>query len=290
MNKEEYKNLKKHYNDLQLEYIRAKNAIKDEKKLELEELKDNYKIDRLELKNPIKAEKYRLKVEKKKINRAKNEPPKRGLLEEIGNSVTHGVGAIIGIVFLVLMLLISDTTLKQVASSIYGICFILQMLFSCLYHSFRGGSTVKRIFRRFDYSTIYLQLAGTFTPLLLVYTPIRMHTSWIGIMLCSIMWLLVITGITFVCIFGPGRIRWLHYTLYFVLGWSALVFIPYWIINKDLWLLFYILLGGVIYSLGMIPFALLRKKKGAHFIWHFVVLLGAIIQFLGIYLYVLPMI
>ncbi len=289
MNKKEIKELKQQYDQLYFDYVKNKNLIKDEKHLELEELKDQYKLDRLTLKNPLKASKFQLKLDKKRENRIKNEPPKRGVLEEIGNSVTHGVGAIIGLAFLILMLQISDTSLKLVASSIYGICFILQMLFSCLYHSFRSGSTVKRVFRRFDYSTIYLQLAGTFTPLLLVYTPIRMGYTWVGITLCIIQWALVITGITFVAVFGPGRIRWLHYTLYFVLGWSALVFLPYWVINKDYWLLFYILLGGVIYSLGMIPFAVFRKKKVAHFIWHFVVLAGAIVQFLGIYLCVLPM-
>ena len=85
--------------------------------------------------------------------------------------------------------------------------------------------------------------------------------------------------------FGPGRIKWLHYTLYFVLGWSGVLFIPYFI-SDNLPLLFFILGGGVVYTLGMIPFVL-KKKKAAHFIWHFFVLFGAIIQWSGIYLHVL---
>lgn len=289
MTKEELKELQKAYDKLEADYIEDKNRILDEKQLELEELKEQYILSRKRLKNPIKAEKYEEKINRKRENRMKNEPPKRTILEEVGNSITHGVGALLGIYFLVIMLLASNTTLKYVASSIYGMCFILQMLFSCLYHSFRPGSTVKRIFRRFDYSTIYLQLAGTFTPLLLVYATTRMNNTIVGVSLCITMWVLVSIGITFVAIFGPGRIRWLHYTLYFVLGWSALVFIPYWFINKDYLLLTFILVGGVVYSLGMIPFAAFRKKKVAHFIWHFAVLIGAICQFIGIYLYCLPL-
>lgn len=288
MTKEELKQLEDKYDSLTYEYLKAKNQIIDEKNLELEELKETYKLNKLILKDPIKAEKYRIKLDKKHLNRLKNEPPKRGVLEEVGNATTHGVGAIIGIVFLTMMLIASkDNTLKLIASSIYGVCFIFQMLFSCLYHSFRSGSTVKRVFRRFDYSTIYLQLGGTFTPLLLVNTPKNMHFNTVGITLCCVMWSLIILGITFVCIFGPGRIKGLHYSLYFTLGWSALVFIPYWVINNDIQLLIWILSGGVVYTLGMIPFAAFKKKKSAHFIWHFVVLIGAILQFIGIYLYVI---
>ena len=150
-----YKDLKKEYSDLKLNYIRNKNQIKDLKRDELITLKEEYKINKLKIEKPLKAEKYALKVEQKRINRKKNEPPHRLLLEEIGNSVTHGVGAIIALACLVLMLIKSNSPLEYVASSIYGTCFFLQMLFSCLYHSFRSGSTVKRIFRRFDYSTIF---------------------------------------------------------------------------------------------------------------------------------------
>ena len=146
----QYKNHKKEYSDLKLQYIRDRNSIKDQKRNELLDLKDQYKLDKLRIEKPLKAEKYALKIQKKKEHRAKNEPPKRGLLEEIGNSVSHGVGALIAIVCLVLMILKAKDGLSLTAAIIYGTCFFLQMLFSCLYHSFRAGSTVKRIFRRFD--------------------------------------------------------------------------------------------------------------------------------------------
>ena len=96
-------------------------------------------------------------------------------------------------------------------------------------------------------------------------------------------WAIIATGITFVGVFGPGRLRPLHFTLYFAVGWSALMFLPTWFQN-DLPLLFWILGGGIVYTLGMIPFAALKGKNVAHFIWHLVVLIGSILMGIGLYL------
>ena len=106
-----------------------------------------------------------------------------------------------------------------------------------------------------------------------------------GISLFVAQWVCIVAGITFVSVFGPGRVRWLHFTLYFAVGWSGLMFLPTWI-NQDLQLLFWILGGGIVYTLGMIPFAILKKKPVAHFIWHFICLAGAILMWVGIYLHV----
>ena len=210
--------------------------------------------------------------------RKRNEPPRRSVLEEVGNAVTHGVGSLLSIAALVLLLLQADTTPKIIAALVYGICMILMFTMSCLYHSFRSGSTVKRVWRRFDYISIYLLIGGTFAPLWLVY-----WGGKTGLLLMILQWIIIITGVTFVGVFGPGRLRPLHIALYIVLGWSALVFLP-GMIRNDRSLFWFILAGGIIYTLGIIPFLL--KKKGAHFLWHFFVLFGAIAHWLGIYLYV----
>ena len=207
-----------------------------------------------------------------------NEPPKRSLLEEIGNSVTHGVGALLSIAGMILLLLKSDTGLKVLSSLVYGICLILLFLMSCLYHAFRSGSRVKRLWRRFDYISIYLLIGGTFTPMWLVYWGSRT-----GVLLCVLQWAIIAAGITMVGVFGPGRFKALHMTLFIVLGWSALVFLPGMISARPA-LFWTILGGGVLYTLGIIPFAL--KRKGAHFLWHFFVLFGALTQWLGIYLFI----
>ena len=205
------------------------------------------------------------------------EPPKRSVAEEVGNAVTHGAGALAGIAALVLLLLKSDTAMKTAASVIYGTSLVLLFLMSCLYHSFPWGSTVKRVWRRFDYLSIYLLIAGTYTPFWLVWTG-----GGTGIACCTVFWTAAVFGINMVAVFGPGRMKALHMTLYIVMGWSGLVFLP-GMVRDNLPLFLATLGGGLLYTLGIIPFAL--KKKGAHFIWHFFVLFGAALHWIGIYLF-----
>ena len=223
-------------------------------------------------------EKKEARQERKAHRRELSEPPKRPLLEEIGCSVNHGAGAALSVVALILLLLKADTGTEFFSASIYGGCLVLMFLMSCLYHAFRAGSTVKRIWRRFDYSSIYLLIGGTITPILLLFVG-----GTLGIVLCAVMWALIATGITFVGVFGPVFARGLHFALFFTIGWSAIVFVPMmW--NRSQVLFWLILSGGLAYTLGMIPFA--RKTKGAHFIWHFFVIAGAALQWVGEWLYV----
>ena len=210
--------------------------------------------------------------------RAKNEPPKLTTLEEVGNAVTHGIGAAMAIAAFVLMLLKSDTGLKILASCFYGICLILLFLMSCLYHAWKSGLFVKRLWRRFDYSSIYLLIGGTFAPLCLVY-----WGDTKGIVMFCVQWGLILLGITIIAIFGPARFMPLHFTLYFLFGWSGLLFVP-GMIRHDLWMFILILSGGILYTVGMIPFS--KDDNGMHFIWHIFVLLGAAAQWFGIYLFV----
>ena len=216
-------------------------------------------------------------ADKKKEAAARNESPKRSILEEVGNAVTHGVGALFSIAGLILLLLRSDTGLKVFCSVVYGTCLILMFLMSCLYHSFKWGSGVKRLWRRFDYISIYLLIGGTFTPLWLLLW----GGGW-GTGLCIAQWAVLITGIVLIAVFGPGRPKALHTAMYIVMGWCGLVFLPR-LARENLPLLISILAGGVIYTVGIIPFA--RKARGAHFIWHFFVFFGALVHFLGILLF-----
>ena len=218
------------------------------------------------------------KEERKQYIRELNEPPHLTILEEVGNAVTHGVGAALALVGFILLLLKADTGMKVMASCFYGISLFFLMLMSCLYHAFKSGSTVKRLWRRFDYSSIYFLIGGTFAPLYLVY-----WGNTLGIVLFCIDWALIVVGITMLGVFGPGRFKWLHFSLYFIIGWSGLILMPD-LYKNNLPLLWMIFIGGVIYTGGMIPF--LKDKKYNHFIWHFFVLAGAILHWMGIYLFV----
>ena len=109
-----------------------------------------------------------------------------------------------------------------------------------------------------------------------------MGGTW-GTVLCVAMWVLIAVGVTFVGVFGPMFAKALHYSLFFAIGWSAVIFIPrMWSTAPNL--LWFVLAGGIVYTVGMIPFV--KETRGAHFIWHFFVLLGALLQWLGIWMYV----
>ena len=107
---------------------------------------------------------------KKQYKKALNNVPERVLLEEIGNSITHGIGAGLAIVMFILMLIKSTNSLQYISSLVYGISMIIMMSMSSLYHSFGSKTKVKRLFRRFDYSSIYLLIGGTYAPILLLLT------------------------------------------------------------------------------------------------------------------------
>ena len=216
-------------------------------------------------------------MSKKERRRLLNEPPRLTVLEEVGNAVNHGVGALLSIAGFVLLLLRSHTSRQIMAACFYGISLILLFLMSCLYHSWKAGSTVKRLWRRFDYCSIYLLIGGTYAPLLLVYWQ---HP--LGIWLFWAQWAVIAAGITFNGIFGPGRLQALNMSLYFAVGWLAIGFLP-GMLRGNFPLFCFILGGGVVYTLGMIPFA--RNFKGAHFLWHFFVLAGALIHWFGIYFF-----
>lgn len=217
----------------------------------------------------------RLRAARRARVRERNEPPRLTVGEERFNAVSHGLGALGAAAALALLLARSGTAMERLASCVYGISMVLMMLMSCVYHAMPTGSRAKRVCRRFDYTSIYLLIGGTFAPVLLLYlggTP--------GAALFCVQWAVILTGVTLVLAFGPGRWRALHFTLYFLIGWSGLAFLPRMYLHSRT-LLWFIFAGGLAYTLGMIPFA--GKKRYDHCVWHVFVLAGAALHFAGIY-------
>ena len=215
------------------------------------------------------------------VSRGKKPPkpmPRRSLLEEIGNSATHGLGAAFAIVSLVLMLVYSSSPAESVGAALYSSGMFITFAVSCLYHAFKRDSSVKRLFRRFDYCSIYILIGATFAPILL-----SCIGGAFGITFFVVQWCVIAFGITLVAIFGPSRLRFIHIPLYVVLGWSALMLLPC-LISQSLPLAMWVLAGGIVYSIGIIPFVI--KVRVSHFIWHIFVVAGAVVQWIGIFTYV----
>lgn len=278
--KEVKKEYKKNRKILKKGYRLDKKALKLEKRM-LSLSKENYKEKKRNLKinyrNNLQSlmNKYVSTVnEVAKVTKTKDAPYRR-TIEEIGNAVSHGVGSIFSIVVFILMLVHSKSPYQVLASIVYFIGLFMMFTMSCLYHSFSYASTVKRVFRRFDYTSIYLLIGATYAPILLLYLG-----GTYGIIFVTIQWVIIAVGITFVAVFGPGKMKWLHMILYIALGWSAVLFIPKMVMN-NLTFFLWILGGGLLYMAGLIPFTI--DKKVSHLLWHILVFLGALVQWIGIY-------
>ncbi|RMH71314.1 MAG: hemolysin III family protein [Gemmatimonadetes bacterium] len=201
--------------------------------------------------------------------------------EEIANSITHGIGVALSIAGLVILVVLGaryGDTWQVVSFSIYGSTLVLMYLASTLYHSLPQPK-VKRIFKVIDHSAIYLLIAGTYTPFLLV----TLRGIW-GWSLFAVIWSLAILGIIFKCFF-VFRFKKLSLTIYILMGWMALVAL-HKIIESIGWGGFtWLALGGVAYTLGVI-FYVWKKLPYHHAIWHLFVLGGSICHFFAILRYI----
>ncbi|UYM17345.1 PAQR family membrane homeostasis protein TrhA [Endozoicomonas euniceicola] len=203
--------------------------------------------------------------------------------EEIANSVTHGIGAMLsvaGLTLLVTYAAIQGDTWRVVSFSIYGGSMILLFLMSTLYHSFQNKK-VKQVFKLLDHCAIYLLIAGTYTPFLLV--TLRGTTGWI---LFAIIWLLAFTGIIFKLAFRH-RFKKLSLLTYVAMGWLALFVGQELTQRLSAGGMAWLIAGGLAYTLGVI-FYVWKKLPYNHAIWHLFVLAGSLCHYTTIFVYVLP--
>ncbi len=209
--------------------------------------------------------------------------PEYTLGEEIANSATHGVGALLSLLGTTLLLyraVRSGTTLHVVSFSIYGACLFLLHLSSTLYHALRPPRA-KKVFRVFDHCSIYLLIAGTYTPFLLL----SLWGSW-GLTLLIAIWSLAIAGVVFKSLF-IHRLKKASVVLYVLMGWMIVV------AAREAWLrvphaaIGYVAAGGLSYTAGVAFYAWKRLPYN-HAIWHLFVLGGSICHYVAILVYLLP--
>lgn len=203
--------------------------------------------------------------------------------EEIANSITHGVGVLFSIVTVTILLVYAiwkKSPVKIVSFSIYGFCSICLYLASTLYHSFRG-ERLKKIFRILDHSSIYLCIAGTYTPI----TLLCMTKTW-GISLLVTVWTMAIGGILFK-IFAKNKLekyKIVSVLIYIAMGWLVIIAVKPMLQMVPRGFLMWLLAGGIFYTIGVI-FYVFKKIPYNHAIWHAFVLGGSIMHFEGIFLY-----
>ena len=211
-------------------------------------------------------------------NKVRKEKLPLEMREERMNVFLHLIGTALALLGLIFLLMKANTMIKVIAALIYGIALVFVMGTSSIYHMQKVGSKKKSLWRKMDYMSIYFLIAGTFAPILLVYLQ-----SSIGYIIFAVQWVLVFIGVRFLAAFGLEEYRKLHLILYFIIGYSGLLFIPEFYTN-NIGLLIMIVVGGIIYTVGMLPFS--SKTKYAHSIWHGFVLFAALFHYLGIYLYI----
>jgi len=203
--------------------------------------------------------------------------------EEIANSITHGLGtglSVAGLTVLVVLAALYGDVWQIVAFSIYGSTLVVLYLASTLYHSFQNPR-VKRVFRVMDHAAIFLLIAGTYTPFLLI--SMRGVRGWT---LLAIVWGLALLGIGFK-VFFTDRFPVGSTLAYILMGWLGVVAWKEAIARIPAGGLIWIGIGGVAYTVGVIFYAW-KRLPYSHAIWHVFVLAGSLCHYLAVLLYLSP--
>ena len=195
------------------------------------------------------------------------------ITEEVFNSSIHALGALAGIVGLVLGLLTLSAPASFTASFvIYAVCLVLLMTMSTMYHALTF-SRANKVFRILDHSGIFLLIAGSFTPFIVV-----LYSGWLQIVLLAVVWSLAAAGIALRASLPKAMSRF-GVGIYIAMGWMGLVFVPKLseLPGQAIWLL---AIGGVLYTIGAA--LLIIKKPFIHVAWHVFVVAAAATHFFAI--------
>lgn len=208
---------------------------------------------------------------------------KRITLEEIINAVTHGLGAVLAVIALVVMLYAYNNggTWHIMSCAIYGGSMVLLYLASTLYHSFTNEK-LKAVFKFIDHASIYVLIAGNYTPFALI--PLHGEFGWT---IFGIIWSVAAVGIVFQ-IFCVKKFKILATLCYIAMGWFAVVMIKPLLLTVPIETIYWLIGGGVFYTVGAV-FYLMPRIPYHHAIWHLFVLAGSAAHFVAIVKYVLPL-
>jgi len=215
---------------------------------------------------------------------SKTTVPIYSIKEEIANSITHGVGLILAIVGLGVLIAFASrlgNAWHVVSCTIFATTLILQYTFSTLYHSIQLPRA-KSVMRVLDHSAIFLLIAGTYTPFMLV----NLRGAW-GWTLLGVVWTMALLGVLFQ-VSLLRRWQGISLSLYIGMGWVVVVAIKPMLDAVATGGLILLLLGGLAYTSGVI-FYLWKSLRYHHAIWHGFVLAGSILHFFAVLFYVIPL-
>ncbi|GAK38543.1 hemolysin-like protein [Paenibacillus sp. TCA20] len=203
--------------------------------------------------------------------------------EEVANAITHGIGALLSVAALVLLIVaasVNGTAWHVVSFTVYGVSMLLLYISSTFVHALKDGRA-KDLFEIFDHSSIYLFIAGTYTPFLLV--AIRGTLGWT---LFGIIWGIALFGVAFKAFFTK-RFLFMSTLFYIAMGWLIVIAwapLTAAIPSGGIALL---VAGGLCYTLGTI-FYVWRGFPFHHAIWHLFVLAGSVLHFFAVIIYLTP--
>lgn len=207
--------------------------------------------------------------------------------EEIFNMTSHIVGGALGIVAIVLCIIfaaVHGNGYGVVSGAIYGVTMILLYTMSSIYHGLKPERKAKKVFQVLDHCSIFLLIAGSYTPFALV--SIRENDAVAGWVIFAVIWALAIIGIVLNSI-DLKRYKVFSMICYLAMGWCIIVkasLLPQILGTTGLILL---VSGGIVYTVGAIFYGLGKKRKYMHSIFHLFILLGSLLQFFCILLYVM---
>lgn len=201
--------------------------------------------------------------------------------EEILNAITHYFGVMLGILGLILSIVAAvklKSPIRIAAFSIYGASIIIMYLFSSIYHSIQHEKA-KKVLRVFDHCSIFIMIAGSFTPVILLT-----FRGYLRILFIALIWTIALFGILFKS-FTYGKFekyKKLSLIIYLSMGWLAVFTLPELYLKEGIRLIIYLFIGGILYSIGAYFYAN-KKIPYNHAIWHIFIILASIVQYLGIY-------
>ena len=203
-------------------------------------------------------------------------------LREPVNSLTHWVGAILAVIGLIALLVVGwSTPAKLISLVVYGVSLIFLFSASATYHMVQVKDKALEIFRKIDHAAIYVLIAGTYTPFCV--SALTGYWKW-GMLM--VIWSLAVIGIV-VKVFYIRAPRWLNAGIYIVMGWLVLAVIGQIVANLSPWVLTWLIVGGVTYTLGAVVYMakLFNFKPGVfgfHEVWHIFVLLAALFHYIAV--------